>query len=61
MKKKELRNHHNILKSNLVGKSFQQMVLKQAEINPLAKKKKENLKLTLYTKSTQNGPIKTTR
>ena len=38
MKKKELRNHHNILKFNLVGKVFSTNDVK-ASRNPLAKSK----------------------
>ena len=61
MKKKELRNHHNMLKSNLVEKVFSTNGVKASRNQSIGKKKKENLKLTLYTKSTQNESIKTTR
>jgi len=40
MKKKELRNHHNILKPNLVGKVFSINGV-TASRNPLAKRKKK--------------------
>lgn len=48
MKKKELRNHHNILKSNLVGKVFSTNGVKASRNQSIGKKKRKPQANALY-------------